>query len=130
MAAARFCLVPRGLTPASRRLYEAIASGCAPVVVSDEFRLPFGSWLDYDAFSLRLPEKCLSAGGASARAALEAEEAAGSKLRRQATAVRDLFLYDAPASRAADGILASVLLEKGWARPPEAPPEPPLEDVR
>eukprot|EP00966_Prymnesium_polylepis_P189685 4395061-Prymnesium_polylepis.1 len=36
-----FCLVPRGDTPTSRRLYDAIAAGCIPVVVADELQLPF-----------------------------------------------------------------------------------------
>lgn len=38
-----FCLVPRGITATSRRLYEALGSGCVPVLVSDAFALPLAS---------------------------------------------------------------------------------------
>ncbi|KAG0476330.1 hypothetical protein HPP92_013171 [Vanilla planifolia] len=36
-----FCLSPAGDTPSSARLFDAIVSGCIPVVVSDELELPF-----------------------------------------------------------------------------------------
>ncbi|WZZ30815.1 hypothetical protein YC2023_014216 [Brassica napus] len=36
-----FCLCPAGDTPSSARLFDAIVSGCIPVIVSDELELPF-----------------------------------------------------------------------------------------
>ena len=42
-----FCLSPAGDTPSSARLFDAIVSGCIPVVVSDELELPFEGILDY-----------------------------------------------------------------------------------
>ncbi|KAK6936535.1 Exostosin, GT47 domain [Dillenia turbinata] len=42
-----FCLTPAGDTPSSARLFDAIVSGCIPVVVSDELELPFEGILDY-----------------------------------------------------------------------------------
>lgn len=43
MDRARFCLCPRGITPGTRRVFEALARGCIPVVVSDNWVLPFAS---------------------------------------------------------------------------------------
>ncbi|VVA96283.1 unnamed protein product [Arabis nemorensis] len=42
-----FCLCPAGDTPSSARLFDAIVSGCIPVVVSDELEFPFEGLLDY-----------------------------------------------------------------------------------
>ena len=42
-----FCLSPAGDTPSSARLFDAIASGCIPVIISDELELPFEGILDY-----------------------------------------------------------------------------------
>ncbi|KAG0478036.1 hypothetical protein HPP92_012755 [Vanilla planifolia] len=47
-----FCLSPAGDTPSSARLFDAIVSGCIPVVVSDELELPFEGILDYRKISL------------------------------------------------------------------------------
>lgn len=41
MRTCHFCLVPRGITPSSRRFYEAIAAKCIPVLLSDSFVLPY-----------------------------------------------------------------------------------------
>lgn len=38
---------PAGDTPSSARLFDAIISGCIPVIVSDELELPFEGILDY-----------------------------------------------------------------------------------
>ncbi|XP_039067590.1 probable arabinosyltransferase ARAD1 [Hibiscus syriacus] len=42
-----FCLCPAGDTPSSARLFDAIVSGCIPVIISDELELPFEGILDY-----------------------------------------------------------------------------------
>ncbi|XVF56578.1 hypothetical protein PTKIN_Ptkin06aG0132400 [Pterospermum kingtungense] len=42
-----FCLSPAGDTPSSARLFDAIVSGCIPVIISDELELPFEGILDY-----------------------------------------------------------------------------------
>eukprot|EP00966_Prymnesium_polylepis_P027465 634961-Prymnesium_polylepis.1 len=47
-----FCLVPRGDSPTSRRLYDAIQAGCIPVVVASKLQLPFESELDWRQFAL------------------------------------------------------------------------------
>lgn len=55
-----FCLSPAGDTPSSARLFDAIVSGCIPVIVSDELELPFEGILNYrkvcyDAMKIWLP---------------------------------------------------------------------------
>ncbi|CAN6229991.1 unnamed protein product [Urochloa humidicola] len=52
MRASEFCLHPAGDTPTSCRLFDAIASLCIPVIVSDEVELPFEGMVDYTKFSI------------------------------------------------------------------------------
>lgn len=52
MRSSKFCLHPAGDTPSSNRLFDAIASHCVPVIVSDHIELPFEAELDYTKFSL------------------------------------------------------------------------------
>lgn len=51
-----FCLSLRGDTTSSVRLFEIIALNCIPVIIADWVILPFESIIDYDKFSIRLPE--------------------------------------------------------------------------
>lgn len=50
-ARSRFCLIPSGDTPTSRRLYDALASGCIPVVMAEfdtyAINLPFQRTIDW-----------------------------------------------------------------------------------
>ena len=50
-----FCLVPRGDSPSSRRLFDAVSAGCIPVIISDDYTPAFQSALNYSRFSLRFP---------------------------------------------------------------------------
>jgi len=56
MASSKFCLVVRGDTSSSRRLFTAIELGCVPVIVSDWIDLPFSRIVDYGKFTLRFAE--------------------------------------------------------------------------
>lgn len=56
-----FCLAPRGDTSSSKRVYEALAAGCIPVIVSDALKLPFERQLDWTRLSVRLDEKTVAA---------------------------------------------------------------------
>jgi hypothetical protein len=54
LARSRFVLCPRGNGTSSVRLYEALAAGTVPVIISDDWVAPSGpSW---EAFSIRWPE--------------------------------------------------------------------------
>lgn len=54
MSRSRFVLCPRGKGTSSIRLYEALAHGCVPVIISDDWVPPDGpAW---ESFSIRWPE--------------------------------------------------------------------------
>ena len=40
----------------SRRIYEAIAAGCIPVIIADRLQLPFARRLAWPSFSVRIAE--------------------------------------------------------------------------
>lgn len=50
MRSSKFCLNIAGDTPSSNRLFDAIASHCVPVIISDEIELPYEDVLDYTEF--------------------------------------------------------------------------------
>ncbi|KAJ6804858.1 putative arabinosyltransferase ARAD1 [Iris pallida] len=52
MHSSKFCLNIAGDTPSSNRLFDAIASHCVPVIISDEIELPYEDVLDYSEFSV------------------------------------------------------------------------------
>ena len=52
-----YCLHFRGDTTTSRRVYDAIAAGCVPVIISDNTHVPFTSNLNWNAFTVTIPEK-------------------------------------------------------------------------
>lgn len=59
MSESKFCLVTRGDTPSSHKIFDAIRSLCIPVIVSDLWHRvakPFPTLLAWDAFSLSIPE--------------------------------------------------------------------------
>ncbi|KAF4677070.1 hypothetical protein FOL47_003521 [Perkinsus chesapeaki] len=57
---ARFCIAPAGTSPWTNHLYESFFAGCVPVILSDEFILPFTDFLDWSQFSIRWPEQSIS----------------------------------------------------------------------
>ncbi|CAH1434768.1 unnamed protein product [Lactuca virosa] len=52
MTHSKFCLSIAGDTPSSNRLFDAIVSHCAPVIISDDIELPFEDVLDYTKFAI------------------------------------------------------------------------------
>ncbi|XVF42670.1 hypothetical protein PTKIN_Ptkin01aG0383300 [Pterospermum kingtungense] len=52
MHSSKFCLNIAGDTPSSNRLFDAIASHCVPVIISDDIELPFEDVLDYSKFCI------------------------------------------------------------------------------
>ena len=78
LARSKFVLCPRGAGPASYRLFETLAAGRVPVIVSDEWVAPDGP--DWNACSLRVRE----ADVLQIPALLEANEARYAQMARAA----------------------------------------------
>ncbi|KAG0485622.1 hypothetical protein HPP92_009495 [Vanilla planifolia] len=57
MKSSRFCICPMGFEVNSPRIVEAIYYECVPVIIADNFVLPFDEVLDWSAFSLVVAEK-------------------------------------------------------------------------
>lgn len=55
----RFCIIPRGNTPWTRRFFDAVVRGCIPAVLSDPIAFPFERLLDFRQMTIKLPEQWL-----------------------------------------------------------------------
>lgn len=57
MKSSKFCICPMGYEVNSPRIVEAIYSECVPVIIADNFVLPFDEVLNWSAFSVVIAEK-------------------------------------------------------------------------
>jgi len=56
MEHSKYCLHVRGTRVMSPRLIELMLFGCVPVIVADAYELPLAWFLDWEKFSIRVPE--------------------------------------------------------------------------
>ena len=56
MSHSKFCIIPTGDSPSSKRLYDAIMHGCVPVIISDDLEFPFSKQFDWDKAIVKIPE--------------------------------------------------------------------------
>ncbi|WOL03850.1 putative glycosyltransferase isoform X1 [Canna indica] len=57
MKSSRYCICPMGYEVNSPRIVEAVSFECVPVVIADNFVLPFEEVLNWSAFSMVVAEK-------------------------------------------------------------------------
>ncbi|CAI5463483.1 unnamed protein product [Closterium sp. Yama58-4] len=107
-----FCLVPEGNTVSSSRLFNAMVSGCIPVVVSDSILLPFEDLIDYTRFALFMPSHLATRSGYLA-SVLRLEESKWRAMWQELRQVQRHFIFGSPAAEGgAEDMVWQALLRK------------------
>lgn len=55
MGKSHFCLIPMGTSSWTNHLYEAFYAGCIPVILSDDFQVPFDELIEWPSLSIKWP---------------------------------------------------------------------------
>eukprot|EP00928_Gymnodinium_smaydae_P030285 TRINITY_DN22563_c0_g1_i1.p1 TRINITY_DN22563_c0_g1~~TRINITY_DN22563_c0_g1_i1.p1 ORF type:complete len:525 (-),score=33.80 TRINITY_DN22563_c0_g1_i1:50-1624(-) len=55
MGSSHFCLVPMGTSSWTNHLYESFFAGCIPVILSDDYGVPFEGDIKWEEFSIKWP---------------------------------------------------------------------------
>ncbi|CAI5506725.1 unnamed protein product [Closterium sp. Naga37s-1] len=112
MRRSRFCLVPEGNTVSSSRLFNAVVSGCIPVVVSDSILLPFEDLIDYSRFALFVPSHLATRSGYLA-SVLRVDESKWRAMWEEMRQVQRHFIFSSPAVEGgAEDMVWQALLRK------------------
>ena len=56
----KYCLILKGDTTSSKRLFSAVSAGCVPVIISDGLKLPFANIINYSSFAVTFPESIVN----------------------------------------------------------------------
>jgi hypothetical protein len=59
MLNSKYCLVIRGDTSSTARLSNAVEFGCVPVIIADQFTMPFDSLINWSKLVIRFPEEAV-----------------------------------------------------------------------
>eukprot|EP00928_Gymnodinium_smaydae_P050319 TRINITY_DN3388_c0_g1_i1.p1 TRINITY_DN3388_c0_g1~~TRINITY_DN3388_c0_g1_i1.p1 ORF type:complete len:569 (-),score=112.01 TRINITY_DN3388_c0_g1_i1:582-2288(-) len=59
MGSSHFCLVPEGTSSWTNHLYTSFFAGCIPLILSDNFVLPFQDIIDWPSVSVRWPQNAV-----------------------------------------------------------------------
>ncbi|CAI5504451.1 unnamed protein product [Closterium sp. Naga37s-1] len=112
MRCSRFCLVPEGNTVSSSRLFNAMVSGCIPVVVSDSILLPFEDLIDFTRFALFVPSHLATRSGYLA-SVLRLGESKWRAMWEELRQVQRHFIFGSPAVEGgAEDMVWQTLLRK------------------
>ena len=140
MASAQFCLIARGDTASSRRLFTAIEVGCIPVIVSDWLDLPFARFIDYSTFTIQVPEAVAGSSRRLSEALLQLRRISGETIASMHSALaqaRRVLLFnhlvsaeaEAGAEAEAEAEAGAGAAERSNRGRKKAPSPPPLSRV-
>lgn len=60
MKMSKYCICAMGYEVSSPRIVEAVYNDCVPVIIADNFVLPFSEVLNWETFSVTIPERDIS----------------------------------------------------------------------
>ena len=114
---AKFCIIPRGNTPWTRRFFDAAMRGCVPAVLSDPVSFPYERLLDYSTMTLKLPEQWAPRLAAELR---RINDSSVQRLHTQLQTYWPAFVFTGPEGVAFEMLLLELAARKhafyeGWA---------------